>query len=75
MHVGKRPDALPAAKRLAHVAPDVDLRECTFHLPPQKVNTAEPRGDIARNPKQGYQWSQKGTCVLQKLKNKVLNLI
>ena len=27
----------------------------------------KPRGDITRNPKQGYQWPQKRTCVRQKL--------
>ena len=37
------------------------------------VNTAEPtlalkpRGDVTRNPKQGYQWPQNRTCVRQKL--------
>ena len=40
------------------------------------VNKAEPtlalkpRGDVTRNPKQGYQWPQKRTCVRQKLKKK-----
>ena len=57
--------AMLAAKRSAHVVPGVDLRECTLHLPPQKVNKAEltmalkPRGDVTRNPKQGCQWPQK----------------
>ena len=64
---------MPAAKRSASVAPEVDLGECTLHLPPQKANKAEPtlalkpRGDVTRNPKQGYQWPQKWTCVRQKL--------
>ena len=26
----------------------------------------KPRGDVTRNPKQGYQWPQKRTCVRQK---------
>ena len=30
----------------------------------------KPRGDVTRNPKQGYQWPQKRTCVRQKLKKK-----
>ena len=30
----------------------------------------KPRTDITRNPKQGYQWSYKRTCVLQKLKKR-----
>ena len=55
-------------------------QECTLHLPLQKVNKAEstlalkPRGDITRNPKQWYQWSQKRTCVSAKnfLKKKVV---
>ena len=61
-----------ATKRLARVAPEVDLGECTLHLPPQKSNKAEPtlalkpRGDVTRNPKQGYQWPQKRTCVSAK---------
>ena len=55
-----------AAKRLASVAPEVDLGECTLHSPLQKANKAEPtlalnpRGDVTRNPIQGYQWPQKG---------------
>ena len=63
----------PAAKRSACVAPEVDLGECTFHLPLQKANKAEPtlalkpRGDVTRNTKQGYQWPPKRTCVRQKL--------
>ena len=27
----------------------------------------KPRGEVTRNPKQGYQWPQKRTCVRQKL--------
>ena len=27
----------------------------------------KPRGDVTRNPKQGYQWPPKRTCVRQKL--------
>ena len=52
---GEVTNCMPAAKRLAHVTPEVDLRECTLHLPPQKANKAEPplamkpRGDITRN--------------------------
>ena len=30
----------------------------------------KPRGDVTRNPKQGYQWPQKRTCVRQKLLKK-----
>ena len=56
MHVGKQLAAMPAVKRSAGVAPEVDLKECTLHSPPQKVDKAEailalkPRGDITGNP-------------------------
>ena len=69
---GDRTGCALATKRLENVAPEVDLGECTLHLPPQKVNKAKPtlalnpRGDITRNPKQGYQWPQKRTCVSAK---------
>ena len=69
---GDRTGCTPAAKRSASVAPEVDLGECTLHLPLQKANKAEPtlvlnpRGDVTRNPKQGYQWPQKRTCVSAK---------
>ena len=42
----------------------------------KKVNKAEPslalkpRGEVTRNPKQGYQWRPKKTCVSRKLKKK-----
>ena len=68
--------AMPAAKRLACVAPEVDLGECTFHLPLQKVNEAEHtlalklRGDTTRNPKQGYQWPQKRHVSAKNLKKR-----
>ena len=57
-----RINVMLAAKRSTCVVPEVDLRECTLHLPPQKVNKAE----ITRNPKQGCQWPPKRTCVRQK---------
>ena len=63
---------MPATKRLAIVAPEVELGECTLHLPPQKANKAEPtlalkpRGDVTRNAKQGYQRPLKRTCVSAK---------
>ena len=64
---------MQAAKRLAFVAPEVDLSEYTLHLPLQKANKVEPtlalksRGDITRNPKKGTSGPQKRTCVRQKL--------
>ena len=43
---GKVTSCVLAAKRSADVAPEVDLRECTLHSPPQKANKAE----MALNP-------------------------
>ena len=55
-------------QELACVAPEVDLRECTLHLPLQKANKAEPTLALKpRGEKQGYQWPQKRTCVRQQL--------
>ena len=36
----------------------------------QPTLALKPRGDVTRNPKQGYQWPQKWTCVRQKLLKK-----
>ena len=69
---GDRTGCTPATKRSVSVAPEVDLGECTLYSPPLKANKAEatlalkPRGDVTRNPKQGYQWPQKRTCVSAK---------
>ena len=59
---------MPAVKRLAGVAAEVDLREWTLHLLwKEQVNKAETtlalklRGDVTRNPKQGYQLTQNRT--------------
>ena len=32
----------------------------------QPTLALKPRGDVTRNPKQGYQWPQKRTCVFAK---------
>ena len=42
MHVGKSPAAMPAVKRSAGVAEEVDLGECTLHLPLQKQIRQNP---------------------------------
>ena len=34
---GEVTGCVPATKRLAHEAPQVDLGECTLHSPPQKI--------------------------------------
>ena len=69
MHVGKWPAAILAIKKLAGVALEVNLRECTLHLPLQKkLNKAEPtlalkpRGD----PKQGTSGPKMGHICLPK---------
>ena len=65
-----------AAKKSACVAPEVDLGECTLHSPLQKVNKAEPtlalnpRWDITSNPKQEYQWPQKGLVSAKNFKKR-----
>ena len=47
-------DNFLAVKRSGGVAPEVNLGECILHLPPKKVNKAEPnlalkpRGDITK---------------------------
>ena len=71
-YVGTGLAEMPAAKRSACVAPEVDLGECTLHSPMRKANKVEPtlalktRGDVTRNPKQGYQWPPKRICVSAK---------
>ena len=70
---GKRPAAMLAIYTGRGVAPEVNLREHISHTPLQSLNKAEPtlalkpRGDITRSPKHGCQWSQKWTCVQQKI--------
>ena len=62
MHVGKGLAAMLVIKRLAGVAPEEDLRECIYitFTSAKQANKAEPtralkpRGDVTRNPKQGY---------------------
>ena len=65
----------PAAKRLARVAPEVDLGECrsTLHLPLQKVNKAEPtlgfepqRRHHQKSKNRGTSGPKKDMCVSQK---------
>ena len=54
--------AMLAAKRLAGVAPEVNLRECIcLHQARIRLPTLalKPRGNVTRSPKQGYQWPHK----------------
>ena len=55
--------AMLAAKRLVGVALEVNFREHVTHMPLPSMKkaaysdfeTLKPRGDVTRNPKQGYQ--------------------
>ena len=49
---------MPAIKRSAGVAPEVDFKECTLHSPPQKSDKAEPTG--FENQRRRHQKSQNG---------------
>ena len=67
------PQCCPSRGR-QHVAPEVDLRKCTLHSPPQcelgrTTLALKPKGDVTRNPKQGYQWPQNRTCECVRQKN------
>ena len=54
--------AMLAIKRSAGIQPEVNLREHVIYIymPLPSANklplALEPRGDITRSPKQGYQW-------------------
>ena len=73
---GKQLAAMLAIYTGRGVTPEVNLREHISHMPQQSSNKAaptlalKPRGDVTRSPKQGYQWPQKWTCVLQKFLKK-----
>ena len=55
-----------AVKRSEGISPEVDLRECTLHSPLQKGKQGRTQSGFETqrrrhlNPKQGYQWLQKG---------------
>ena len=56
--------AMLATKRSAGVAPEVNIMKCITDIPLPSVNKAahpgfEPRGDVTRSLKQGYQWPHK----------------
>ena len=57
--------AMLAAKRLAGIIAEVNLRQHVTHMPLPSTNKAartlalKLRGDVTRNPKQGYQWLHK----------------
>ena len=41
----------------------------------QPTLALKPRGDVTRNPKQGYQWPHRRTIVRQKFKNRSLTYL
>ena len=46
---------MPATKRSAGVAPEVNLRECVTHMPLSSTNKAA-HSDLETQRRQGYQW-------------------
>ena len=60
-----------AAKRSAGVAPVVNLKEYVIRTPLLSSNKAAPRGDVTRNPKQGYQWAHKKDSYSPRIKKKL----
>ena len=70
--------AMQATKRLAGVAPEVNLRECISHMPlamlsaNKAVHSLKPRGDVTKSPKQGYQWPHKKDLYPPKIFKKIL---
>ena len=69
---GKQLAAMLAIYTSRGVALEVNLRDIYHICLHKSSNKAEPtlalkpRGDVTRSPKQGYQWPQKWTHVLQK---------
>ena len=73
MWVKSGPAAMLAVKRLAGVAPEVNLRNSAQARKHASESTLalKPKADITRSPKQGYQWPhKKDMCPLKKNKNK-----
>ena len=71
-------EAMLTAKR-SGITPEVNLREHATLTPSPSVNKAAkalalkgPRGAITRSPKEGYQWCNKRTHVLQSFQITVL---
>ena len=52
--------------------PTCDVHHVCIHLVQIRLPTLalKPRGDVARSPKQGYQWRHRRTCVHQIWKKK-----
>ena len=68
---GKQSAAMLAAKRLAGVAPEVNLRECISHMPPPSPNKAAHSGfETPEVQNRGISGTTKRTYVFQKLKKK-----
>ena len=61
-----------AVKRLVGVAPEMNLRECVTHMPPQSMNKAahsdfETQRRCHQKSKKGFSGPTKGTYVLPKI--------
>ena len=66
MHCEEVTSCALATNRLVHVAPEMDLRECTLHSPPQKrMNKAEPTLAF-KNLRRHHQKSKTGVPVALK---------
>ena len=67
---GKRLDAMLAIYTNRGVTPEVNLRECISHTPPQSSNKAEPTLALKPRGNRGISGPTKRTHVLQKILKK-----
>ena len=68
MHVGKQPAAMLTTKRLAGIAPEMNLRKHISYMPLSSANKAAQKSPEIQN--RGISGPTKMTYVLQKLKKK-----
>ena len=66
MHVGKQPAAMLTTKRLAGIAPEVNLRKHISYVPLRSVNKVTQKSPEIQN--RGISGPTKMTYVLQKFK-------
>ena len=50
--------------------PGINCKQATKHTSEGSILALKPRGDVARSPKQGYQWPHEKDLCPQKIKNK-----
>ena len=69
--------AMLAVKRLAGVAPEVNLRNSVQARKHASESTLalKPRADVTRSPKQGYQWPHKKDMCPPKILKKNLSFL